>query len=50
MPAPEPRPVVVGLAEERVPVAQYFDAFEWEGSGPDATVLSAEDFFSAFES
>lgn len=51
MPAPEPskRPVVVGLSDELVPVAEFFDAFEWAGTGPDATVLTAEDFLSALE-
>ena len=46
---PAPRPVVVGLSDERMPVAQYFDAFEWDGPGPDAERLSAEDFLSALE-
>ena len=42
-------PVVVtqGLPEEEVTVEAYFDRFEWDGVAPDASALSAEDFFTA---
>jgi hypothetical protein len=45
--SPEPRPIVVGLPDEQQSVANYFDAFQWEGAGPDAATLSAEAFLSA---
>ena len=42
--------VVTGLADEQVPVEQFFATFDWDGPGPDAALLSAEDFLSALES
>ena len=48
MPTPEqPRAIAIGLADEELAVAAYFDAFPWEGAAPDAATLSAEDFLAA---
>ena len=47
---PKRRVVVTGLADEQVPVEQFFATFDWDGPGPDAALLSAEDFLSALES
>lgn len=40
-------PLVLGLPDADLPVAAYFDAFDWEGKAPDPGLLSAEDFLSA---
>ncbi len=44
-----PVEVALGLPEEdlRLSVEAYFDRFDWDGTSPDATTLSAEDFFTA---
>ncbi len=39
--------VVVGLPDDAGLVANYFEAFDWDGEGHDPDVLSAEDFLSA---
>jgi hypothetical protein len=39
--------LLVGVEDEDQPVAEFFDAFDWEGRGHDAETLSAEDFLVA---
>jgi hypothetical protein len=55
VPPVEPRPsgvkprvdLLIGIPNEAVRVADYFEQFPWEGASPDAEVLSAEDFLNA---
>ena len=44
-PAPE---LVIGLPDDSIRVARYFEDFDWEGTAPDPGVLSAEDFLAGF--
>lgn len=47
MPPPDPRPVLVGVDEESLVVAAFFDAFDWEGRALDPEAQSAADFLGA---
>ena len=38
--------LVIGLPDDSVPVGRYFEDFDWEGTVPDPSVVSAEDFLA----
>jgi hypothetical protein len=44
--APVPE-LLEGVADPSVPVADFFEAFDWEGQSLDADTLSAEDFLTS---
>jgi hypothetical protein len=45
----EAYPLLAGVADARVLVADFFDRFVWHPRQPDAVRLSAGDFLQAFE-
>jgi hypothetical protein len=46
VPNPE---LLEGVEDEARVVAEFFDAFDWEGTAPDPEVQSAEDFLNALD-
>lgn len=44
---PPPTQVLAGLVDDSLPAGIFFDGFDWDGSAPDAELLSAEEFLSS---
>jgi hypothetical protein len=49
VPTPDALPLLEGVPDESRVVADFFDAFDWEGTALDPEAQSAEDFLNALD-